>query len=157
MPSKLTFSLLQVPENSLGQLAPIDRVKLSLGRLDIPDWYMGRPNKVYTATVCEQKTAWKKGSFPNLPNQTSKSTPCSPVPPSSPPRSPSSWRTNLRDKSLPLSSPTPSKPQLPPAHKPYTGWRSQEKLPSFLPVGRSSRLEEERMKIRPLEAASGEE
>ena len=135
----------------------MDRVKLSLGRLDIPDWYMARPNKVDTAPAGEQRTAWKKGSFPYLPNPTSKFTQYSPVPPSSPPQSHSSWRTNLRDKSVPLTSPTPSKPQLPPAHKPYTGWRSQEKLPSFLPVGRSSRLEEERMKIRPLEAASGEE
>jgi hypothetical protein len=60
---------------------------------------------------------------------------------------------NLRDK-IPQTSPTPSKSQLPSAHKPYTGWRSQEKLPTFLPEGRSIRLEEERRKIKPLEAAN---
>lgn len=132
-----------VLENNLGQLAPLDRVKVSLGRLDIPDWYTARHDTDQVATT-SQRTAWKKGSFPNLPNPTSKSTPCSPVPPSSPPSSHSSWRKNLRDNSFSPSS--PSSPKTCPAKQPYTGWRSQDKLPVFLSEGMNSKLEGESMK-----------
>ena len=140
--------LFQVLENNLGQLAPLDRVKVSLGRLDIPDWYTARQDTDQVATT-SQRTAWSKGSFPNLPNPTSKSTPCSPVPPSSPPSSYSSWRKNLRDNSFsPSFTSSPSSPKTCPAKQPYTGWRSQDKLPVFLHEGMNSKLEGESMKSR---------
>jgi len=138
-----------VLENNLGQLAPLDRVKVSLGSLDIPDWYTARQDTDQVATT-SQRTAWSKGSFHNLPNPTSKSTPCSPVPPSSPPSSYSSWRKNLRDNSFsPSSTSSPSSPSSPktcPAKQPYTGWRSHDKLPVFLHEGMNSKLEGETMK-----------
>jgi len=127
-----------VPENNLGYVAPTDRVKLSLGRLDIPDWYAARHDKEGTVSPSSPRPAWKKGSFPNIQCPTSSSTPTSPIPPSSPSPSRSHWRNNLREKSFSPCSPTPPGSPTP---KLYTGWRSQERLPTFLPETMDSRLE----------------
>jgi len=127
-----------VPENSLGYLAPTDRVKLSLGRLDIPDWYAARQDREDTVSPSSPRPAWKKGSFPNIKCPTSSSTPTSPIPPSSPSPSRSHWRNNLREKSFSPCSPSPPSSPTP---KLYTGWRSQERLPTFLPETMESRLE----------------
>ena len=98
----------------LGQLSPKDRVKLSLERLDLPDWYKGRISKPELAGSIYKMPLWKKGSFANVQNISSSSLP------------------NPTSSSNPLSpSPILSKP---PIKQPYTGWRSAQKQPSFLPI-----------------------
>jgi len=142
-----------VPENSLGQLPPKDRVKLSLDRLDIPSWYTAKQNTENPLHDKTHRPTWKKGSFTDIQKPPSKSSPSSPVPLSSPPSIRSNWRNNLREKTLPPPSPNSSTPKDNLVQQqPYQGWRSLEKLPTFLPTNSPSRMEEERKKCSNLEA-----
>jgi len=123
------------------------RVRRSLEKLNIPSWYTSHPPSPLPPSSLPTSPCptlrWREGSLSSLPS--------SPTPgrwrdsPTSPPR----WR----EASLPPPGPSRQTPvrsnmQLrnserpaPAGAVPYLGWRSQEKLPSFLPTQTPSKVE----------------
>lgn len=132
----------------LTQLSPQDRVKRSLERLDVPEWYKEKDSKSREVKH-NGGMGWRKDSFSDIDKTGTKSRPRDrSLPPPSPlpsrNRSVSQHNRPTSPTSLPNHHPvSPSSPSSPTNQlRPYLGWRSQEKLPSFLETEKPNKIDQ---------------
>ena len=137
----LTTATPQVPENELcrGLGSVQARVQRSLERLDLPPWYTQR-------SPCSSPSSPTPPPYPSL-GRGREGSVSSPSPSlrwregCASPQS-SRWRDSSLPPPAPIRTPTPRSrpPPSPSSPPPYLGWRSQEKLPSFLPTQPRNRV-----------------
>ena len=116
--------------SNIEHLLPKDRVKQSLEKLDIPQWYKEKSERVENTMNNNRVPVWRKGSFSSI-NISS----------TTPPETVSPWSTDITDLQYsnknPLFSSTPSHSEHQPAdsdleQEPYLGWRAAKQPPTFL-------------------------
>lgn len=130
------------------------RVRRSLEKLNIPSWYTSHPPSPLPSSSLPTSPCptlrWREGSLSSLPSSPTpgrwRDSPTSPPPrwreASLPPPGPSRQtpvRSNMQLRNS--EKPTPG------GNAPYLGWRSQEKLPTFLPTQTPSKVESVRQHL----------
>ena len=137
-------------DGSLQPLTPQDRVKRSLERLDLPDWYKDRSLSPGQGTAI-RKTSWSDGDKSRNRTRDRSLPPPSPLPSRHRSKESSNlhrcynfciFRPPVPNLARPVSPPSPMG-QL----RPYLGWRSQERLPTFLDTEKPSRIEDGRTEL----------
>lgn len=129
------------------------RVRRSLEKLNLPSWYTSHspsplPPSSLPTSPCPT-LRWREGSLSSLPSSPTagrwRDSPTSPprwreasLPPPGPSRQ-TPARSNMQLRNSDKSSPVGAAP--------YLGWRSQEKLPSFLPTQTPSKVDTVRLHL----------
>ena len=137
-------------DGTLQPLTPQDRVKRSLERLDLPDWYKDRSLSPGQGPAI-RKTSWTDGDKSRPRTRDRSLPPPSPLP--SRHRSEYTHTVSILSHFSNARPPVPNmtRPVSPPSPlgqlRPYLGWRSQERLPTFLDTEKPTRIEDGRTEL----------